>query len=147
MQACKGYVATTFNVIEVFGVVLSGFYQLLFLFIFYYFWHKNLFAHKIIFLIYRIQIQACIIKFDKLIIMFRRPMMFLLTISNLGFQEKTCNWVQFFLLVFYPSCRYVDDADMDVVPLYVTYLSARLNIYYNYNSNVTCTLPLFDLMK
>jgi hypothetical protein len=36
---------------------------------------------------------------------------------------------------------------MDVVPLYVADLSARLNTYYNYNSNATCTLPLFDLMN
>ncbi len=36
---------------------------------------------------------------------------------------------------------------MDVVPLYVVDLSAMLNTYYNYNSNATCTLLLFDLMN
>jgi histidine kinase 2/3/4 (cytokinin receptor) len=40
--------------------------------------------------------------------------------------------------------RYADDADMDVVALYVADPSAGLNTYYNCSSNVTCALPLYD---
>jgi hypothetical protein len=44
--------------------------------------HKNFFAHRIVSSIARKQREACIVRFDSMIVMSRGPMMSLLTISD-----------------------------------------------------------------
>jgi hypothetical protein len=44
--------------------------------------HKTCFAHRIISSISRKQMEACIVRFDSMIVMCRGPMMSLLTISD-----------------------------------------------------------------
>ncbi len=146
MQACKGYVTTTFSIIEVFGVVLSRFYQLLFLFIILFFGQDFFGPQNHLFNLHNTNasLHSQVWQIDCHV---QKTHDVFVKNIKLGFHEKTCNWVPIFSSCYWSKfcCRYVGDANMDVATLCVVDLSARLNTYYN--SNATCTLPLFDLMN